>query len=79
MSPNTDAVPFPTTMLHAGQCVLDIVYNPRRTRLLNEAQQRGCKTVEGLGMLLHQGAKSFELWTGRQAPIDVMRTALDLG
>ena len=79
MSPNTDAVPFPTPMLHAGQCVLDIVYNPRRTRLLNEAQQRGCKTVEGLGMLLHQGAKSFELWTGRQAPIDVMRTALDLG
>ena len=78
MSPFDDATPFPTTMLHAGQCVLDIVYNPRRTRLLNEAQRRGCKTVEGIGMLLNQGAKSFELWTGREAPIDVMKRALGL-
>ena len=78
MSPFDDATPFPTTMLHAGQCVLDIVYNPRRTRLLNEAQRRGCKTVEGIGMLLNQGAKSFELWTGREAPIDAMKRALGL-
>ena len=79
MHPNEGAVPFPTTRLHDGQCVLDIVYNPRRTQLLAEAQRHGCKTVEGLGMLLHQGAKSFELWTGKQAPVDAMARALDLG
>ena len=79
MAPREDAVPFPTTMLHAGQCVFDIVYAPRRTRLLGEAQQRGCKTVEGIGMLLNQGAKSFELWTGKRAPIDAMKAALNLG
>ncbi|MDB4990925.1 MAG: shikimate 5-dehydrogenase, partial [Myxococcaceae bacterium] len=48
------------------------------TAVLARAQERGLKVVDGLGMLLHQGALAFELWTHMPAPLDVMRAALDL-
>jgi shikimate dehydrogenase len=63
-------------MLRPGMVVMDAVYNPLKTQLLEEAGKAGCKTVDGVGMLVHQGAAGFELWTGRKAPLDVMREAV---
>ncbi|HET6781875.1 MAG TPA: shikimate dehydrogenase, partial [bacterium] len=63
--------------LRPGMVVHDMVYTPRWTDLLNAARNSGATAVSGLSMLLYQGAKSFELWTGRTAPIDVMRQALE--
>jgi len=56
--------------------VMDLVYNPLKTKFLANAEGAGCKTVDGLGMLVHQGAVGFKLWTGKDAPIEVMRNAL---
>jgi shikimate dehydrogenase len=56
--------------------VVDLVYNPPETPLLAAARARGCRTLNGLGMLLYQGIEAFELWTGREAPVEVMRRAL---
>ncbi len=63
-------------MLLPETVVMDIVYNPIKTKLLEEAQKAGCKTIDGTGMLVHQGAVGFEIWTGKEAPIEVMREAL---
>lgn len=57
--------------------VYDLVYDPPETRLLKEAKTKGCKIQNGLGMLLYQGAASFEIWTEKAAPVDVMRKALE--
>ncbi len=54
---------------------MDIVYQPLDTRLLQEARTRGCQVIDGLRMLIHQGAAQFELWTGRPAPLDIMARA----
>ena len=74
MAPNTDrtAVQDPT-MFHEGLFVFDVVYNPRETRLLREAREAGCKTSNGMYMLLYQGAASFELWTGKEMPVDIIK------
>lgn len=56
--------------------VNDTVYNPRKTKLLEEAEKVGAKIVDGTGMFVHQGAEQFEIFTGRKAPIEVMRKAL---
>jgi shikimate dehydrogenase len=58
--------------------VVDLVYRPRMTTVLARAHERGLKVVDGLGMLLHQGALAFELWTHMPAPLEVMRNALEL-
>jgi shikimate dehydrogenase len=73
MTPHADRVPLKTTFLESGMVVMDMVYNPLKTRLLAEAENRGCTTVDGVAMFVHQGAVQFELWTGRNAPVDVMR------
>ncbi|MFA5361830.1 MAG: shikimate dehydrogenase [Candidatus Omnitrophota bacterium] len=62
---------FPCTFVY------DVVYNIPETRLLRTAKARGCNCANGLGMLLYQGVQAFEFWTGRQAPVDVMRRALE--
>jgi len=67
----------PATLLHAGLTVMDIVYNPRDTQLLKDAKARGCRTIPGLEMFLHQAAAQFELWTHHAAPADVMRAVLE--
>jgi len=64
--------------LRPGITVLDMVYTPARTDLLAAAEQAGATAVSGLALLVHQGARSFALWTGRPAPLDVMRTAVGL-
>lgn len=71
-----DAMSIPPDVLRPELLVVDLVYNPPETPLLAEAKARGCTTLGGLGMLLFQGVEAFELWTGRDAPVDVMRRAL---
>lgn len=69
-----ESPPFDPAQLHAGQFVFDTVY-PADTPLLLEARARGLRAAGGLGMLVHQGALSFSLWTGASPPLDVMRAA----
>ncbi|MBA4148064.1 MAG: shikimate dehydrogenase [Verrucomicrobia bacterium] len=57
--------------------VYDMIYRPAETNLLREAKSLGCKTANGIGMLLYQGAKALELWSGKSAPIAEMRRALE--
>jgi shikimate dehydrogenase len=76
MTPNVDTTPVAQAVLRNVSAVMDIVYAPSETRLLREAQQAGCKTVNGAYMLLYQGVAQFELWTGRKAPVDVMKEIL---
>ncbi len=73
-----DEVPedLPLDGLRSGQIVADIVYRPGGTPWLAAAAQRGAITVDGLGMLLHQGADSFTQWTGAEPPVEAMKHAL---
>lgn len=73
-----DDVPpeLPLDGLGPDHVVNDLVYRPGGTPWLHAAAARGARTVDGLGMLLHQGAAAFELWTGRDAPLEAMRAAL---
>jgi shikimate dehydrogenase len=73
MTPDENSVPLNTHLLEREMVVMDMVYNPLKTRFLEKAQKFGCITVDGVSMLVHQGAVQFELWTGRKAPVDVMR------
>jgi shikimate dehydrogenase len=78
MLPDTEAMPIPREVIEKETVVMDIVYNPLKTRLLKEAQDIGCITVDGVSMFVYQGAFQFELWTGEKAPIDIMtKTVLD--
>jgi shikimate dehydrogenase len=63
--------------LRQAHAVYDMIYNPAETALLQAAKAAGCRASNGLGMLLHQGARAFEIWTGKSAPLDVMRRALE--
>lgn len=56
---------------------VDLIYNPAVTPFLRAAKKKGHKTLNGLGMLLYQGARAFEYWTGRKAPVQIMRQALE--
>ncbi|MFZ5774187.1 MAG: shikimate dehydrogenase [Thermodesulfobacteriota bacterium] len=76
MSPRKDETPIPAGALANFQVVMDIVYAPLATRLLTEASQAGCQTIDGLAMLLYQGVAQFEAWTGQQAPVALMRQSL---
>lgn len=62
--------------LSRAQAVYEMIYRPAETRLLAAARKAGCKTANGLGMLLHQGAKAFKIWTAKTAPLETMRQAL---
>jgi shikimate dehydrogenase len=77
MTPNVDGLPWlPDLSFRADQSVYDLVYNPRRTRLLDQAQDNGATAVGGIGMLVWQGAIAFERWTGIKPPIEIMRQAI---
>lgn len=60
----------------SGQCLLDMTYVKQQTPMMQVAESSGTKAVNGLGMLLHQGVRSLEIWTGQQVPVEVMRRAL---
>ena len=62
--------------LRQAKAVYDMIYRPAETPLLHAARAAGCRVANGLGMLLHQGAKALELWSGQPAPVEVMRRAL---
>lgn len=74
MAPDTDASPIvDTSCFHSGLLVSDIIYNPRFTKLMLDAKAAGCRTANGLYMLLYQGAAAFHIWTGCEMPIDAIR------
>lgn len=67
-----------TSFFRPDLTVLDIVYAPRETALLKLAKSAGCRTLNGLGMMLFQGAAAFKMWTGKDMPIDYMKEILDI-
>jgi shikimate dehydrogenase len=73
----TDPRLIPAALLTPDLMVYDMIYRPAVTRLLEDAQNAGARTANGLSLLLHQGALSLEIWLNRPAPIDVMRRALE--
>ncbi len=73
MYPKTEETIVPQELLHEKLTVFDAVYNPPETRLLREAKSIGAKTIDGIDMLVYQGAEAFEKWTGKKAPIQVMK------
>lgn len=76
MFPNVEEMPIDPDLLPDGIVVSDLIYNPLKTKLLRLAELKGCQIHNGLGMFLYQGAYAFEYWTGRSAPVDVMRAAV---
>ena len=73
----TDEMPIDAGLLRAGQVVADLVYLPMQTALLRAAAAAGAQAVDGLGMLVHQAARQFTLWTGAVAPVAAMRAAAE--
>jgi shikimate dehydrogenase len=73
MSPANDVSLVPARLIKSGLVVVDIVYNPVRTKMLRDAMVAGAVTVEGLDMLVWQGALAFEKWTGEKPPFDLMK------
>ena len=71
-----DPLPLPRNLILDDHLVCDLVYNPPLTPLLKAARARGARTLSGIGMLFYQGVIAFEVWTGRKAPLSVMRKAL---
>ena len=71
-----DPSPIPAALLSRAHLLYDTIYTARRTPLMLAADAAGAQSANGLSMLLHQGALSFEIWFGRAAPLEAMRTAL---
>jgi shikimate dehydrogenase len=75
MKPKADESLVSPKFLRPDLAVMDIVYNPIETKLAKDAKAAGAKVVSGVEMLIYQGAASFEIWTGKSAPVEVMRQA----
>lgn len=74
MAPNVDATPIEdTSMFYPELTVSDVIYNPRETRLLAQAREKGCKTFNGMYMLLYQGEEAFRIWTGKEMPTELIK------
>lgn len=73
---DTDPCLVDEKFIHKDLLVYDLIYNPKETKLLKTAREKGAATTNGLGMLLYQGMLSFQIWTGKFAPKDVMEKAL---
>ncbi|MCI8723612.1 MAG: quinate/shikimate dehydrogenase, partial [Ruminococcus sp.] len=74
MAPNTDrSVITNPSMFHQDLVVSDVIYNPKETLLLRTAREAGCRTFNGLYMLMYQGAEAFRLWTGQEMPIPLIK------
>lgn len=71
-----DPMPIEPDKLEMFEHVFDMIYRPAETKLLRRAKRARCKVANGLNMLLHQGVRSFEIWTKKKAPVEVMRKAL---
>jgi shikimate dehydrogenase len=79
MMPKVGASPVPAELIKKGLVIFDIIYNPSKTKLLEESEKRGARGISGVEMLVCQGAEAFELWTGVKAPLEIMRTAVMKG
>ncbi|MCS5674004.1 MAG: shikimate dehydrogenase [Actinomycetota bacterium] len=75
---SNDSLPFDPTLLSKGQSLIDLIYEPEKTALLLEAESLGVKTLNGVGMLLHQAGAQFQLWTGCEPPLREMAQAVGL-
>ena len=76
MVPHEGSSPIPRAdFLHESLLVSDIIYNPRQTLLMRQAAERGCRTFNGLYMLLYQGAEAFRIWTGQEMPVSLIKEA----
>jgi shikimate dehydrogenase len=75
MHPNVNQSLVAPQWLKPNLAVMDIVYNPVETKLAKDAKAADAKVISGVEMLIYQGAASFEIWTGKSAPIEVMRRA----
>jgi shikimate dehydrogenase len=76
MVPRERETPLPKKLLRKGMTVMDIVYEPLQTKLLREAKEKGCLTINGLEMLVRQGVAQFMIWTGRRPDLKQMRNDL---
>jgi len=76
MYPNVDDSLIPVEFLHEDLIVYDIIYNPMETKLIRDANQKGCKTLGGLDMLVNQGALAFEWWTNKKPNMNLMKTKI---
>lgn len=76
MHPTTDELPLPENLLHEDLFVFDVVYNPLKTKLLKKAEEKGCRILGGLDMLVNQGALAFEWWTGKTPDTKLMKTKI---
>ncbi len=76
MKPHPEETPVPPKLLRSNLSVMDIVYNPLETKLAKDAKAAGAKVVSGVEMLIYQGAAAFDIWTGKSAPVEVMRKAV---
>lgn len=79
MYPDINHLAFPSEHLHSQMVIMDIIYNPLETKLLSEAQKKGCTNIDGLSMFMHQGAAQFKLWTGISPDIKLMKQAVTNG
>lgn len=71
MAPNLeDCILKDSSMLHPDLIVSDVIYNPKETKLLKMAKEEGCRTFNGMYMLLYQGAEAFRIWTGQEMPVE---------
>ena len=68
--------PLPKEHIQPSQFFFDACYNPDKTQFLLDAEEKGCRILNGLGMSLYQGAAQIELWTGKKAPVEAMRQEL---
>jgi len=75
---SNDSLPFDPSLLSKGQSLIDLIYEPEKTALLLEAESLGVKTLNGVGMLLHQAGAQFQLWTGCEPPLKEMAQAVGL-
>lgn len=73
MAPNTDQSPLKREIMTNFSYVMDAIYNPLTTKLLRDAQEMGCLTINGVGLFVHQGAEQIRIWTGREPPLATMR------
>jgi shikimate dehydrogenase len=76
MDPQDKISLIPPNLIEPSQIILDVVYDPLDTKLIKDAKKVGAKTINGVEMLIHQGAASFEIWTNQPAPVEAMRKAI---
>ena len=73
---NESQLPMPVEAMHKGQIIVDLIYHPLQTEFLKNASRIGARTMNGIGMLIHQAALQYTLWTNKEAPLDVMQDAV---